>query len=40
MEDDINCNQHGFFDGKSILSNILKSSDIINEYFIEECRYV
>ena len=33
--DDINYNQHGFVSGKSSLSNILESIDIINEYFIE-----
>ena len=31
----LNCNQYGFVNGKSTLSNILKSIDIINEYLLE-----
>ena len=31
----MNRNQHGFVNGKSTLSNILKSIDIINEYLME-----
>ena len=33
--DDINC-KHGFVNGKSTLSYILESIDIINEYMIKE----
>ena len=33
--EDINCNQHGFVNVKSILSNILESIDIINKYLTE-----
>ena len=33
--DDINCNQYGFVSGKSTLSNISESIDIINEYLME-----
>ena len=30
----MNCDQHGSVNGKSTLSNILESIDIINEYII------
>ena len=30
-----NCNQHGFVNDKSTLSNILQRIDIINEYLME-----
>ena len=33
--EDINCNQDGFISGKSILSNVLESFDIMNEYLME-----
>ena len=33
--DRINYNQHGFINGKSILSRIFKSIDIINESLME-----
>ena len=35
IADDINHNQHGFANGKSILSNLLESIDTINKYLKE-----
>ena len=35
IEKDINCNQYGFINCKSTLSNILESIDIIYEYLME-----
>ena len=35
IEEDINCNQHAFVNGKWTSYNILESIDIVNEYLIE-----
>ena len=35
MGENMNYKQHGFINGKSALSNILESFDMINEYLME-----
>ena len=35
MGEDLNCNQYGFINGKSTLSDILESIDILYEYLLE-----